>query len=255
MEKTELLDYLLEHLLTEAGQPIDIARRYNNADKRRLLRGLMNVRPARPIGEDFLRLQDEWLAGVNRNHVHINELAPIAGNFYLWQGDITRLACDAIINAANSAMLGCFIPCHACIDNAIHSAAGIQLRLECAALMRGGELPVGKARMTHAWNLPSRYIIHTVGPNVGEELTAAHCEQLADCYKACLQLAVEHRLASLAFCCISTGVFGFPNEKAAEIAVNTIKSFQEQAACNIKIVFNVFKDEDFAIYRKLLSSS
>ena len=173
----------------------------------------------------------------------------------LWQGDITRLNADAIVNAANSALLGCFIPCHRCIDNAIHSAAGLQLRAECAALMerQGHSEKTGTAKITRGYNLPARHVIHTVGPIVSSALTDEHRELLASCYRSCLHLAAEHGLRSIAFCCISTGEFHFPNKEAAEIAVREVRAFLGRSTSIERVVFNVFKDEDRMIYERLLS--
>ena len=172
---------------------------------------------------------------------------------YLWQGDITTLAVDAIVNAANSAMLGCFVPCHGCIDNAIHSAAGVQLRLECARIMaQQAEEPTGRAKITRAYNLPCRYVLHTVGPIIDGQVTRQDRELLASCYRSCLELAATYGLKSIAFCCISTGEFHFPNELAAEIAIRTVKAFQQQNPNRMEVIFNVFKDCDYEIYKKLL---
>ena len=173
---------------------------------------------------------------------------------YTSQGDITTLAADAIVNAANSQMLGCFVPCHGCIDNAIHTYAGIQLRLECAKLMaaQGKEEPTGKAKITKAYNLPCRYVLHTVGPIIYGAVTKTDRGLLADCYRSCLDLAAAHRLQSVAFCCISTGEFHFPGELAAEIAIQTVKTWQQQNPNQIEVIFNVFKDSDYEIYKRLL---
>ena len=174
---------------------------------------------------------------------------------YLWRGDITALRCDAIVNAANSGMTGCYVPNHRCIDNCIHTFAGVQLRLYCEEMMeaQGHAEPTGQAKITPAYNLPCRYVLHTVGPIVGGRLTETHCRQLADCYRSCLSLAAENELKSVAFCCISTGEFHFPNEKAAEIAVATVKEFLAQNKTSVeKVIFNVFKDRDREIYEELL---
>lgn len=174
-------------------------------------------------------------------------------DLYLWQGDITTLKCGAVVNAANSQMLGCFCPCHGCIDNAIHTFAGVQLRLACDNLMKqqGHEEQTGQAKITPAFNLPSEYVIHTVGPIIQGKLKQSDCELLADCYRSCLTLAEKNGVTSIAFCCISTGEFQFPNEKAAEIAVQTVRKYKSQTQSKIKVVFNVFKDVDYEIYRKL----
>ena len=221
--------------------------------QRKLLRALMNVRPPMPLDENFLKLQDEILTEekFERGTVTLSEIADVAENIKLWQGDITRLEVDAIVNAANSALLGCFVPLHNCIDNAIHSAAGLQLRDACNKISNGNE-PTGKAKITPAFNLPSKFVIHTVGPIIyGEKPTAAEENLLASCYESCLQIAVENNLKSIAFCCISTGEFHFPNQRAAEIAAATVKKFLAQDK-NLVVVFNVFKDLDFEIYKRLL---
>ena len=220
--------------------------------QRKLLRALMNVRPPMPLDENFLKLQDEILTAekFERGVVKISEIADVEKNIKLWQGDITRLEVDAIVNAANSVLLGCFAPLHNCIDNAIHSAAGLQLRDACNKISNGNE-PAGHAKITPAFNLPSKFVIHTVGPIIyGEKPTAAEENLLASCYESCLKIAVENNLKSIAFCCISTGEFHFPNQRAAEIAVTTVKKFLTEN--NLCVVFNVFKDLDFEIYNKLL---
>ncbi len=173
---------------------------------------------------------------------------------YLWQGDITTLPCDAIVNAANSEMLGCFGPCHGCIDNAIHTFAWVQLRLKCAEIRKkqGHREETGKAKITPGYNLPCKYILHTVGPIVRGSLTKRDCGLLASCYRSCLELAEQSGVKSIAFCCISTGEFRFPNDKAAEIAVKTVKDFKSRSHSKIKVVFNVFKELDYGIYRELL---
>ena len=257
MNQAERRLYLIHTLLSERPScrrqeiPKDAAR------QRVLLRGLMNVRPAKQISPEFLSVQDEYLrqelseAGVT----HVEDLQPVSGDLYLWQGDITALRCDAIVNAANSGMTGCYVPNHRCIDNCIHTFAGVQLRLYCEEMMeaQGHAEPTGQAKITPAYNLPCRYVLHTVGPIVGGHLTETHCRQLADCYRSCLSLAAENGLKSVAFCCISTGEFHFPNEKAAEIAVATVKEFLAQKETSVeKVIFNVFKDRDREIYEELL---
>ena len=227
--------------------------------QRELLRALMNVRAPRPLSETFLRLQDELLTAerVQRGTVDAMTLPAASADprIALWQGDITRLAVDAIVNAANSRLLGCFIPCHRCIDNAIHSAAGLALRAECAARMeqQGHPEKTGSAKITRGYNLPARYVLHTVGPIVRGALTERDKELLASCYRSCLSCAVQHDLKSIAFCCISTGEFHFPNKEAAEIAVHEVRAFLAQNQTMERVVFNVFKDEDQAIYERLLS--
>lgn len=182
----------------------------------------------------------------------IADLSPIENNIYLRQGDITTLKCGAIVNAANSGMTGCYSPCHNCIDNCIHTFAGVRLRLECDEIMRkqGFEEPTGQAKITSAYNLPCDHVIHTVGPIVQGRLTQKHCDLLASCYNSCLELAVQSGIKSVAFCCISTGVFGFPKKEAAEIAVKTIREFVKSH--EIKVIFNVFGDDDYEIYKGLL---
>ena len=249
------LDFLLNYLLKEQEEYADICVPDNLFEKRRLLRGLMNVRPPEPVSEDFLRVQDAYLLErlAERGTTRFQELTPVCTGLYLWQGDITTLAVDAIVNAANSQMLGCFIPCHGCIDNAIHTYAGVQLRMECSRLMAGqGEEPAGSAKITKAYNLPSRYVLHTVGPIVHGSVTKTDRELLASCYRSCLTLAADNGLHSVAFCCISTGEFHFPNELAAEIAVRTVREWQRKNPGKIEVVFNVFKDSDYAIYKRAL---
>ena len=185
------------------------------------------------------------------------DLQPVQEGIYLWQGDITTLRCDAIVNAANSQMLGCFAPCHGCIDNAIHTYAGVQLRLACGELMQqqGHEEETGKAKITPGFNLPCRYVLHTVGPIVGGRLTKRDQQLLASFYRSCLELAEQNNVKSIAFCCISTGEFHFPNEKAAEIAIQTVKEYRERTYSKMEVIFNVFKETDLNIYRKLLEAN
>ena len=223
-----------------------------------LLRSLMNVRPPMPISEEFLQIQDTFLKEMTEEKgiVDANSLPPCAKDhrLILWQGDITTLQCDAIVNAANSQLLGCFSPCHGCIDNMIHTMSGVQLRLACNELMQAQEEeePAGRAKITPGFNLPAKYVLHTVGPIVGEEVTAEDERLLASCYRSCLELAGEKGLQSVAFCCISTGVFRFPQERAAEIAVGTVKECLAEESSVRRVIFNVFKDSDLEIYRKLL---
>ena len=187
----------------------------------------------------------------------VADLTPIQPGLYLWQGDITTLQCDAIVNAANSGMTGCYIPNHRCIDNAIHTFAGVELRLACAELIeqQGYPEPTGRAKITPAFNLPCRYVLHTVGPIIGGRVTKEDKEQLTSCYRSCLELAAENALESVAFCCVSTGEFHFPNDLAAEIAVATVKEFLKKQTSVKKVIFNVFKDLDKAIYAKLLGAA
>lgn len=250
LEKIRILNkFLLAEMPTlEIGEvPNDLI------SQRKLLRALMNVRPPMPLNENFLKLQDEILTAekFERGIVELSDIPNVKENIKLWQGDITRLEIDAIVNAANSALLGCFVPLHNCIDNAIHSAAGLQLRDACNKISSGNE-PVGAAKITPAFNLPSKFVIHTVGPIIPPNRQPNQAEEnlLAACYKSCLKIAVENNLRSIAFCCISTGEFHFPNKRAAEIAVATVKEFL--AENNLLVVFNVFKDIDAEIYREIL---
>ena len=249
-----LLDYLIEYLKNEDPQYSEMQIPSDLQGKRDLFRALRNVRTPKPVSEEFLRLQDEELqAQLQEKGVVDLPDVPIQ----IWQGDITRLRVDAIVNAANSQMLGCFHPLHKCIDNAIHSAAGVQLREECYQLMlqQGHEEPTGQAKITRAYNLPCKYVIHTVGPIIPNDIpTEFQKEQLASCYRSIMACADENHLESIAFCCISTGEFRFPNQMAAEIAVRTIKDYlTEHSNCSVKqLVFNVFKDVDKEIYQQIL---
>ena len=247
----EKLRYLVDYLLDEMPQYRDDSR--NITDPHILLRSLMNLRvPGRELPPDFLRVQDEYLSAMReaRGVVDGETLPEIVPGISLWKGDITRLKCGAIVNAANSLLLGCFIPCHRCIDNAIHSAAGLQLRDECYSLMntQGHEEPTGRAKITRAYNLPSAHVIHTVGPFVGGELTEEHCRELEGCYRSCLECAEDNGIRSLAFCCISTGEFHFPNDEAAKIAVRTVRDFMRGTHTVSKVIFCVFKDYDCELY-------
>ena len=250
------LDFLIHCLLNEKEEYRDIEIPADKREKRRLLRSLMNVRPPVPASEEFLKAQDAYLKErlEERGVTKWEDLTPVRPGLYLWQGDITTLAADAIVNAANSQMQGCFVPCHACIDNAIHTYAGIQLRLECAKLMavQGKEEPTGEAKITKAYNLPCRYVLHTVGPIIYGRVTKQARELLASCYRSCLELAAAYGLQSVAFCCISTGEFHFPGELAAKIAIQTVKTWQQQNPNQIKVIFNVFKEIDYEIYKRLL---
>ena len=256
-----IIQKMNEMLLTEMpeyrAQAAEVG--VSEEQQRWLLRALMNVRPPCPLSEDFLALQDELLSAEReaRGVVDVMALPSVASDarVALWQGDITRLAADAIVNAANAALLGCFIPCHRCIDNAIHSAAGLQLSAACAALMeeQGHPEETGTAQITEGYTLPARHVIHTVGPIVSGALTDRHRAQLASCYRSCLSLATECGLRSIAFCCISTGEFHFPRAAAAEIAVREVRDFLTRDTSIERVIFNVFKDEDRNIYERLLS--
>ena len=257
MNQAEKRVFLIQWLLDED-------RRYGGMEipadawgQKRMLRSLMNIRPPKAIDPEFLTMQDEYLrqeieaAGITL----LTDLEPVCGDFYLWQGDITRLQCGAIVNAANSGMTGCYVPCHACIDNCIHTFAGIQLRLDCAELIeqQGHEEPTGHAKITKAYNLPCNYVLHTVGPVVEDHVTPEDERLLASCYRSCLELAEQNGVGSIAFCCISTGVFRFPNQRAAEIAVETVRKYKTETGSKMKVIFNVFKDLDLEIYRRLLT--
>ncbi len=259
MEQAERRAYLIRALLREEPRFGDPALPEEEREQRDLLRTLMNIRPPRETPAEFLAVQDEYLkeAIAEKGITRLEDLKPADGDLILWQGDITTLACDAVVNAANSAMLGCFRPLHSCIDNCIHSFAGVQLRAKCAELMaaQGFEEPTGQAKLTPAYNLPSKYVIHTVGPIVDGALTQEHRRLLGSCYRSCLETAAENDCESIAFCCISTGVFGFPKREAAEIAVRTVKDWKNEKNSAVKVVFNVFTDEDRQIYERLLNGA
>ena len=256
MDQTEKRQFLIRRLLDEQPRYRNMQIPSEAAQQRQLLRSLFNMRMPGYIDEDFLKVQDEYLQEETKRKgiTRIEELTPYIPGIYLWQGDITRLACDAIVNAANSGMTGCYQPCHNCIDNCIHTYAGVQLRNTCAEIMekQGYEEPAGQAKITPAYNLPGRYVIHTVGPIVQGYLTQEHERMLASCYTSCLDLADKNECRSIAFCCISTGVFGFPQERAAQIAVETVRSWLDTHGRDMKIIFNVYKDEDLEIYQNIL---
>jgi O-acetyl-ADP-ribose deacetylase (regulator of RNase III) len=255
MTQNERLLWLIGYLLSERRDSGSVSVPHNDDEKFQLYRSLVNIRPPRPVTDEYLKIQNEYLQELSKERgiVRLGDTECMDGDLYLWQGDITRLAADAIINAANSGMLGCFHPCHNCIDNCIHTFAGIQLREECSHLMaeQGHEEPTGQAKITGGYNLPAKNILHTVGPIVSGRLKKTQEYELADCYKSCLALAAENGLGSVAFCCISTGVFGFPQEKAAEIAIDTVKRDKPKG---MKVIFNVYRDEDERRYRNLLSA-
>lgn len=256
MNQSERRNYLIDSLLEEKKEYKKILLPQSAGEQKALLRSLMNVRMAAPISEVFLQIQDEYLKEETKKKgiTDIRVLKPVEEGIYLWQGDITTLKCDAIVNAANSGMTGCYQPCHNCIDNCIHTYAGIQLRNACAKIMekQGYEEPTGRAKITPAFNLPCKYVLHTVGPIVQGHLTEEHEELLASCYRSCLELADENDVKSMAFCCISTGVFMFPNERAAEIAVQSVRDYRREKNSGIEVIFNVWKDVDYEIYRELL---
>lgn len=251
--------FLIRSLLKEKTEYRDIAIPTEPESQRQLLRGLMNIRFPQSIGADFLKMQDAYLHGENaaRGITDVADLTPIRPGLYLWQGNITTLKCDAIVNTANPGMTGCYISNHRCIDNAIHTFAGVELRLACAERMeqQGCPEPTGQAKITPAFNLPCRYVLHTVGPIISGRVTKEDKELLASCYRSCLKLAAENKLESVAFCCISTGEFHFPNELAAEIAIRTVKDFLKTQTSVKKVIFIVFKALDKAIYEKLLGAA
>ena len=263
MTQAERLDFLVEAFKADSDQYKNIQTPANADGKRRLLRSLMNVRMPKSMDDAVLAVQNEYLREriLDAGIVELSDIPVIRNGLSIWQGDITRLAVDAIVNAANSQMLGCFVPMHTCIDNCIHTFAGVQLRADCARQMSERrkkygvdyEQPTAIPMLTDAYNLPAKKIIHIVGPIVQGSLTPALEKDLADCYQNTLDLCAEHGLCSVAFCCISTGVFCFPNKRAAEIAVGTVENWLSEHKGKIdRVIFNVFKDEDKAYYEKLL---
>lgn len=256
MNQTERRLYLIGRLLDEQKGLSGMEIPADTVEQKKLLRSLMNIRMAGAVDEEFQRVQDEYLQQVNtdRGIVGIDDMDEIQPDIYISRGDITRLRVGAIVNAANSGMTGCYQPCHSCIDNCIHTYAGVQLRNYCNAMMekQGHEEPTGQAKLTPAFNLPCDYVVHTVGPIVRGRLTDEHERLLKSCYSSCMRVADENDVKSIAFCCISTGVFMFPNERAAELAVQTVKEYKEKTKSGMKVVFNVFKEEDEQIYRRLL---
>ena len=259
MNQSERRNFLIQSLLEESREYRGMQIPSDSTGQRQLLRGLMNVRMVKKSSAEFLNIQDAYLQEetAKKGVTDVDDLTPVQQGLYLWQGDITTLKCDAIVNAANSGMTGCYIPNHRCIDNAIHTFAGVELRLACAELMeqQGYPEPTGQAKITPAFNLPCRYVLHTVGPIISGRVTKEDKELLASCYRSCLELAAENSLESVAFCCISTGEFHFPNDLAAEIAVATVKEFLKKQTSVKKVIFNVFKDLDKAIYEKLLGAA
>ena len=256
----EKLDFLIDYLIKE-NKEIDIKETpQNTSDKKRLYRSLCNIREPLPISEKYIKIENEFLTeeNINKGIVELNAIIPFIKykeiQICLWQGDITTLKIDAIVNAANSQGLGCFIPCHKCIDNAIHSASGVELRLECNKIMQEiGMLQTGKAFITKGYNLPSKYVIHTVGPIIYENVTEKEILELKNCYINSLELAKENNIKTIAFPCISTGEFRFPKELASKIAIETIKEYLDTNEEYFeKIIFNVFLDVDYKIYLKNL---
>ena len=274
MDTNSKADILLEKLKEDSTEYKTLETGdYDLVEKKNAIRSLMNIRMPLETSDELLKVQDDYLQEelAVKGIVALPELptikeqydskAPFAGKLSLWQGDITRLKVGAIVNAANSQMLGCFVPCHRCIDNAIHSAAGMQLRAECNHIMqkkrmqygRQYEEPTGTAVLTKAYNLPSDYVIHTVGPIVYGGLNDAFCQDLRNCYESALKCCMENDIKSIAFCCISTGEFHFPNEEAAKIAWETVLNFlQTHDKAMERVIFNVFKDSDREIYEKLI---
>lgn len=274
MKGTEKTDIFLEKLKADSAEYKELETKgYSPEEKKNAIRSLMNIRMPRELSDELLDLQNQYLqeeqkakgvvtlADIPTIKEQFGSKASCAGKVSLWQGDITRLEVGAIVNAANSQMLGCFVPCHRCIDNAIHSAAGMQLREECSHIMnhrrmkygRSYEEPTGTATLTNAYNLPCKYVIHTVGPIVYGRLNDKLCQDLQNCYENVLQCCLEQHIKSVAFCCISTGEFHFPNEKAAEIAWETVTAFLEKHGEYMeRVIFNVFKDSDRNIYERRL---
>lgn len=265
MTQKEKREFLIGRLLEEQPRYAQMKMPDEAGEQKKLLRSLFNIRMPGAAGEEFVRIQDEYLQAETRAKgiTELSGLPQIKQDIYLWQGDITTLKVDAVVNAANSRMLGCFCPCHGCIDNAIHTYAGVQLRDECSMRMEekrkiyGGnyEEPTGRAMITKGYNLPCKYVIHTVGPIISGRLREKDCGQLSACYRSCLALALENGIKSIAFCCISTGEFHFPNEKAAQIAVGTVEEFKRESGSRMEVVFNVFKDIDYEIYRELFAQN
>lgn len=260
MNQAERRIYLIKYLLSEQIHYKGIAIPQEEQAQKDLLRSLVNVRPPRPVEQEFLNIQDAYLITENAKDgiKDLAELSPakLDKRIYLFQGDITALKVDAIVNAANSQMCGCFRAMHNCVDNIIHTKAGVELRAYCNDMMQaqGHEEPTGQAKITPAFNLPCDYVIHTVGPIVQGKLTKEQEILLISCYESCLKKADENDVKSIAFCCISTGVFRFPNERAAKLAVQTVKKYKVDTNSNIKVIFNVFKEEDEQIYRQQLCS-
>ncbi len=259
----ERLDYLVEQFKADSDEYKDLQTPKDMEGKKRILRSLMNIRMPRKMDESILKVQDEYLQERIRENgiVELSDIPIIRSGLSIWQGDITRLAVDAIVNAANSQMLGCFVPMHTCVDNCIHTFAGVQLRAECNRQMdqlrirygRDYEQPTAVPMLTDAYNLPAKKIIHIVGPIVQYKLTSALEKDLADCYRNTLDMCKDNGLKSVAFCCISTGVFHFPNKRAAQIAVSTVEKWITDNPCVIeRVIFNVFKDEDKKYYEEII---
>lgn len=275
MNTDNITDHFLEKLKEDSAEYQSLETgAYDLMEKKNTIRSLMNIRMPLELPTELLTAQDNYLqeelsakgivalTDIPTIKDQFNSNVPYADKLCLWQGDITRLKIGAIVNAANSQMLGCFVPCHRCIDNAIHSAAGLQLRDECYHIMQEKRIrygkqyeePIGTATLTKAYNLPCDYVIHTVGPIVYNGLNETHCQDLRNCYKNVLNCCLENEVSSAAFCCISTGEYHFPNEEAANIAVQTVTEFLQTNTQIEKVVFNVFKQQDYDIYRGILGA-
>lgn len=257
MTQNERRIWLIENLKSENEKLKYIQIPTDEAEQKQILRGLFNIRPPQKSTEEFLAVQNEYLQEeIKSKTVVDSNNIPFIGKtkLALWKGDITLLKCDSIVNAANSALTGCYVPNHCCIDNCIHTFAGVQLRLACQKIIdeQGHEEETGKAKITPAFNLPCKYVLHTVGPIVQGSLTQNDKALLASSYNSCLKLASEKKLQTVAFCCISTGVFGFPQQQAAEVAIETTQKFLLHDSQIKKVIFNVFKQSDFDIYKNLL---
>lgn len=259
MTQNEKRLYLINSLLSELPEYNGMQIPDNEDEQKILLRSLFNIRPPRETDSEFIKVQDEYLktAAQLKGITHISELEETEPDIYLWQGDITTLESGAIVNAANSRLLGCFCPCHGCIDNAIHTFAGVQLRNKCAQIMsvQAHEERTGTAKITPGYNLPCKYVLHTVGPIISGHVTQSDRDALKSCYNSCLELAEQNGVESIAFCCISTGEFLFPNKEAASIAVKTVRDYKTRTNSKIKVIFNVFKDKDYRIYREILGEN
>jgi len=260
MDQDMRLDYLIDYLWNEDLNTQEKMLEYKMdtvEEKRTLFRGLCNVRRPEPVTEQFTQVQDAFLTQWNneRKLTSLNDLEAVQPQLYVWQGDITSLAVDVIVNAANSEFIGCTRANHNCIDNIIHTRAGVGLRLACDAIIKaqGRKEPMGRAKITKAYNLPADHVIHTVGPFIDQRGVSPLKEQLlASSYRSCLALADEYEQETIAFCCISTGEFNFPNQHAAEIAIQTVKAYLDDTQSTLNVIFNVFKDEDLHIYRRRL---
>jgi O-acetyl-ADP-ribose deacetylase (regulator of RNase III) len=252
----EKIDYLINELIKEDKRLIGTKIPEDMEEKKILFRALRNIREPKPISKEYLSIQDEFLKSEIENKGIINhEDIPFdKGIISIWKGDITTIKCDAIVNACNEYLLGCFIPNHNCIDNAIHSYAGIELREECNNIMKGSTLPNGEVVLTHGYNLPSKYVIETVGPKVNGYITEEDRNDLKNCYLNSLELSKKEGIKSITFPCISTGLYGFPKKEASIIAINIVKEYLEKNK-NVfsHIIFNVFNNEDYNIYKNNIS--